>query len=477
MSGKKTIYLHIGTDKTGSTAIQGFMYRNRAEFERRGLAFVNTARHGSHHGPLCVALKANNAKASLDGIRQEIDASPFSKHLLTYEGFCYLHGEALANLTQGLRGYDIRPILYLRRRSDKFRSGFAQRMKWGKPGDPDRQLLRSQFVASNWWWDYARLVENWCSALDAQGSSGALVLKLYERSAFQGGDLLTDFLSALDVLQPGEVAGAEVFQQLGADPNPSIGPASQYLMALLRSVGVDKAGQRRYMERLLALNGEVDRKDSVVPDDFVGELDSRFSANDRALARRYFQRDELFLDPPQFVYAKPTWDRMEALLRAVFDESALQRLTDWDGTKADLDNLCADGRCHVISGRTDLVWHQTLVLKARPNWRTARLKRVRVSFLDDVGVVRVSTPRLPSATEARGYVELALQDCLTEDGGQLEIQCHSRRGRHGIVKSLEVLHPRAAVSGRGNGATSADGRIATRQARPEPRQPSRAPDA
>jgi hypothetical protein len=42
----KTIYLHIGIPKTGTTAIQNFFFQKREDLKNYGLLYPNTAASG-----------------------------------------------------------------------------------------------------------------------------------------------------------------------------------------------------------------------------------------------------------------------------------------------------------------------------------------------------------------------------------------------------------------------------------------------
>ena len=50
---KKTLYIHIGTGKTGTTAIQSFFDLNKIGLMKQGFKYIDSGRVGINHHLLC----------------------------------------------------------------------------------------------------------------------------------------------------------------------------------------------------------------------------------------------------------------------------------------------------------------------------------------------------------------------------------------------------------------------------------------
>ncbi|MFV8819723.1 hypothetical protein [Haliea sp. E17] len=133
----KTVYLHIGNFKTGTTAIQRFCHTNREKLEQKGVRYLLSARPvgaGVSHSALPLSLLKKHDEFTplwytqdrsfnelcLD-IRDEISRSKVDKILISSEEFFrfpslsepkkVLVREEISNL---FKGYNIRVIMYVR---------------------------------------------------------------------------------------------------------------------------------------------------------------------------------------------------------------------------------------------------------------------------------------------------------------------------------------------------------------------------
>lgn len=326
---KKTLYLHIGSDKTGSTAIQAFAFRNAEVLRARGLHVVSSGE--PHHGPLCAGLRAGDSsllRAAVD----EMERSEATKFLLTFEGFYRLKSELRESLLTALKPFDLRMVFYVRRRSDKLRSGVAQilKIKTARNGDPACDFLfggtlPTQFKSA----DYLSIVRGWQRSLAEIDQPDAFDLRVYEKSSFIGGDLLRDFYERIGAVSDGENLTASPFKGMPEIINRSISPAAQYLMALLFSVGLND-NQRAGVRGLLAdLDDAEERSHSLVADDLASAWDERFAEDDAVLAREFFGRDALFQENPKFCYRPPSGDSIVRLIKGV--HSLREQLGDVPG--------------------------------------------------------------------------------------------------------------------------------------------------
>lgn len=143
MTRAKRAFVHVGLDKTGTTALQAWCARNEEQLlSEAGLLYPGEGRRWNHHIEVAnhcgFGLKADVARAKRDRRRyQELRAFFFScgEHdlLLSSEHFSYsLSDEAALSLKFMLAAYDeVHVILVLRTPADWLRSKYAEAVKWG----------------------------------------------------------------------------------------------------------------------------------------------------------------------------------------------------------------------------------------------------------------------------------------------------------------------------------------------------------
>lgn len=132
---KKTVYLHIGHYKTGTSAIQAYLSDHAKDLARHGYLYPACARpqnNSTNHGHLSLSLGREHgfnpppwygAKISsteaFDALHKEIATSPLDKVIVSSEEFlqlalCASYEAALSALQAQLKDYDVRVLFYLR---------------------------------------------------------------------------------------------------------------------------------------------------------------------------------------------------------------------------------------------------------------------------------------------------------------------------------------------------------------------------
>ena len=135
---RKTIHIHIGAHKTGTTAVQLFFAGNRAMLAERGLLYPAACEYLRGHHRLAFALQQSRRQingevpdfgAEIEGLKAEFDAAPCPAAFLSSEEFFALPPPRIGLLRQALSGYTVRIIAVLRRPDLLFESIFNQRTK------------------------------------------------------------------------------------------------------------------------------------------------------------------------------------------------------------------------------------------------------------------------------------------------------------------------------------------------------------
>ncbi len=141
MAKSKTLYLHIGTHKTGTTAIQGLLTTQSAMFARGGLFVPRTGRPNEASGHHNIAWQLNDdaryrpALGTMEGLCEELKASPHPAAIVSSEDFEYLYSDEPA--LQGLKdafeacGYQVEVLAFLREQTEMIGSLYQELLKHG----------------------------------------------------------------------------------------------------------------------------------------------------------------------------------------------------------------------------------------------------------------------------------------------------------------------------------------------------------
>lgn len=279
------LIIHAGIHRTGSTALQYFLASNRAGLSLQGFVYPFK---GPHHQHIAWALyrrrmTGHGLVRRLEPYRRPtahtiiLSAEDFAIH----RRFGWLHTAAKAF-------DDVRCILYLRRQDDWLMSWYNQHVKW--PFDKTKSTLSSQeFLATIddfYWLDYEALLDRWVSVL----GEAAVAVAIVEEPQ------VTDVVDHLSKAVGIDTSGLALDD---GRPNDSL---PVHVLEIARNLTIFDLQPRERMILSAALrNALKDRAtDSTTvysPQERLAILE-RYTQSNRAVARRFFDRDDLFLAPP-----------------------------------------------------------------------------------------------------------------------------------------------------------------------------------
>lgn len=204
----KILFVHIGTPKTGTTAIQEFCWHNRPVLEKYGyvypdLSWLCPGFMVRRNGHFLIGEKGSANPVFRQGM-EKIDELflEYDRIILSDEGIWKASGGSHKNLWKELKkegkkgGYQVKVLMYLRRQDDFLSSSWNQIVKLGReknavkswdeytaniPNERERML------------DYERNIRSAEAVLGKEN----VIVRCYESRRFHGGIIQSDFLDAV----------------------------------------------------------------------------------------------------------------------------------------------------------------------------------------------------------------------------------------------------------------------------------------
>lgn len=209
----KTVYLHIGTPKTGTTAIQKFMGHNRAVLEEKGVCYLDTGLTypgiGIFRNAHFLIHQAKLEKGKRDySLEKELFEKGFKALeeslakkdtiVLSDEGIwnsSRMHAESWKEIRKRIEacGATLKVIVYLRRQDLLVKSYWAQQVKVGSTMTFDDYIAKRKY--GKFHLDYAEHLDSLAEYLGKDN----IIVRVYEKEQYEGADhsILSDFLKIL----------------------------------------------------------------------------------------------------------------------------------------------------------------------------------------------------------------------------------------------------------------------------------------
>ena len=138
---KKRLFVHVGTEKTGTTSIQDFIAGHKKQLKRQGLTFLEAGTESNHHYWLAKALGFRFAPKPVDEEKESralsecrafMDKHPEDDLLLTSEHFDFNpNPENIKRFVDFFEDYEVTVVLFLRDQISYCQSLYAEHIKWG----------------------------------------------------------------------------------------------------------------------------------------------------------------------------------------------------------------------------------------------------------------------------------------------------------------------------------------------------------
>lgn len=288
---RQTLFLHIGSHRTATTSIQHFMFRNLDNLLKQGVFYpFKVARHDN------LMRKLFSERETVDNVASEIlsrvadKPHPVSSVVLSDEDISMRPDPAVL---AGFRDhFDVKVIYSLRRQDLWLESWFFQNIKWqwmpkyAHCTFEDFISYRDDFH----WIHYDRYI----ARLEELFGQENIQLSIFEKEQMPDGPVV-DFCRHIGITD---------LEGFGNPPHVNSSMSAE-MVEFIRHLPLDqfKPPERDMMRRALehidrtTLGNTGKQSERLLPLADRRKILAEFDEGNRAIARRYFGRDKLFLAP------------------------------------------------------------------------------------------------------------------------------------------------------------------------------------
>lgn len=315
----KTLYIHIGTSKTGTTTIQTYCGINREQLKSKGVLFpimpyhydrITKNRNGHFLYATIYENGVRNKEKEKQVLKQELDYivdcfKDYDNVLLSEESIWWATATRRKGLWKYLQehsqqnNYQVKIIVYLRRQDQFMMSRYNQILKTDTGGGTQRFYEYFKDMNGKY-----KCVMNYRQRLDYMAKffpKENIVVKRFDRSYFYNGDLNADFLHILGV----EID--DTFAELPKDENLGISVQSGELKRVLNRLGTMTFAENQKLLQMLNECEELlpKREVSIMTTEHIEKFMKKFIDDNESIAVDYIGDGK-----PMFDYnykKKPVW--------------------------------------------------------------------------------------------------------------------------------------------------------------------------
>ncbi|MEP2716297.1 hypothetical protein [Pseudophaeobacter sp.] len=299
---KRSLIFHIGAHRTGTSAVQNYLHHNRVALRQQGLFYPFGARRHVHRinqlfsGACTPQALSADLLARIKAQEERAGALELHRVVLSDEDICMR--QDIGILGEFRSEFTVKVVFSLRRQDLWLESWYLQNIKWqwnprlSHCSLPEFLARRAEFH----WIDYDCYLRH----LEKIFGRENVIVTLYEPGQLPPGGAVEMFCKAIGLQLPPGFRRAEVV-------NPSFSPEVSEFM---RCLPLDEAPEK-YRAILTAACAQIDAKrgegkrgeDSaaapvlLIPATERAAILASYARGNQAVARRYFDRDDLFLDP------------------------------------------------------------------------------------------------------------------------------------------------------------------------------------
>lgn len=294
--------IHLGTHKTGTTALQSFLSRNRKRLQKQRILYPRFAeRDNAHHefawrisgrvdkGDIAVA-----PRVFVENFVREAESEGSESVILSSEEFEFIRGPSqIAQLGELLGGHDVLLIVYLRRQDFYLESEYGQHLRMYQTRETKTLMEFLCRYGLSDRFNYRRTLAPWSRVFGDEN----IRVRRYQRASFRGGSIFSDFADAASFETTSD-------WDLPAAQQSNQGVSALGAMALRVFNRIDLPSDRHFA--VLNAIAEVERSENglallrersclLTPLQRTGLL-AHFEGSNRDVARQYLGLDDNLFD-------------------------------------------------------------------------------------------------------------------------------------------------------------------------------------
>lgn len=316
----KTLYIHIGTPKTGTTSIQNFCGLNREKLKEQGVLYPIMNYHYerksvNRNGYFLTGTIKENGTRNKEKEKQVFNNElqyivdcfkDYDTILLSDESIWWATSTRRKGLWKDLKkhseqhNYQIKVIVYLRRQDQFMMSRYNQKLKTDFIAST--QSFDEYFADMNGRFkcvmDYRERIDNIAKSISKEN----VIVKRFDRNYFYNGDLNQDFLHILGVKVD------DSFQQLNETANTGISVQSGEIKRVLNRLKPITMADNNKLIKILKECEEVlpESNTSLMSTDEVKDFMEQFVDSNESIVDEYIGDGKPLFD---YTYKETTaWD-------------------------------------------------------------------------------------------------------------------------------------------------------------------------
>nr|WP_300307171.1 hypothetical protein [Halomonas sp.] len=330
-------FLHIGTEKTGTTTIQSFLFNNRNKLGKKGIHVLTAAGRGNGRALPSYAMRHIRFDNfhSMHGISTSLQRKSFDQKIeddvsceIDSFGGCdsvvisseHFHSrcmfiDEIEKIKYFLDRFfdDIYVIVYLRPQVDMATSKYTTRLR-GKCSLEFKDFVFSDCVPEKYYYNYKKILDNWKTVFGKR----YIIPRVFDSDRFLNGNLIDDYLKLLGTDRSGL---NEVLNK-----NESVTPFGQEILRLNNEFSynfkVDKDIDFYHLVKKNVVGLHQGKGMSLSSSD-ARKVQSKFDLINHEVAVEWFGRDVLFdIDYKNYADGRYLSDNEKDMLRLLFSFQA-----------------------------------------------------------------------------------------------------------------------------------------------------------
>lgn len=283
----KTIYLHIGRGKTGTTSIQSMMGQCIEHLKSLGVHYIQTDGGSAGHGhqafakSLITAMPAYmtpvpDAEMVQERTLQEMNASRFGTLVLSSENFPLAdpaHIKAFLDQLQYPR--TVKVILFARSQDELLESEYNQMVKLKNVSSSVMTYFETEFEGA----DFLREADRWANVFGEEN----LICEVFDGSK---NNVVQQFLSCLGL--PENAFNGVVASKTANDDNRSLGLKALTALRLLNEINLNN--REHIYAQITRSFQNIDLPPLLLTTEQARWVRSRFSESNEQFSRKYLKK-------------------------------------------------------------------------------------------------------------------------------------------------------------------------------------------